>query len=143
MTGLAAVAINHGVVASLGTTFLPGVAPSAVAGFGAGALLSALCVLGVMAQRRHSRWQRRAGRTAAPRTGPRQPRARENPGNVATIAEVGALAYAPAGYGPTPSTFGAEPRSEVRRSAGRHAAPPASASSRMASKRASRLEATK
>lgn len=142
MTGLAAVAINHGVVASLGTTFLPGVAPSTVAGFGAGALLSALCVLGVMAQRRHSRWQQRAGRATAPATAPRQPR-RENPGNVATIAEVGALAYAPAANGPTPNTVCAEPRSDVRRGAGRHAAPPASASSRMASKRASRLEATK
>jgi hypothetical protein len=136
MSGLAAVALNHAVVASPGTTFLPGLAPTAVAGFAVGTLLSALCVLGVMAQRRHSRWQRRAARMGVRATAPQRPDAHEALGSLALAAE-GVAAEVGACI-PAPATVGTEPRSEVRRSAGRHAAPPASASSRMSIRRASR-----
>ncbi|HUD79566.1 MAG TPA: hypothetical protein VMR00_17095 [Streptosporangiaceae bacterium] len=57
MNGLAALAAKEAVVATgLGTSLLPGIAPSAVDGFAVGTLLSGVCFLLVMVPRRG--WRR-------------------------------------------------------------------------------------
>ena len=67
MSGFAALAVKEAAVASgLGTSLLPAIAPSALDGFAVGTLLSALCVLLVMAPRRISRRSRRSARNGAP-----------------------------------------------------------------------------
>jgi hypothetical protein len=63
MNGIAALAAKEAFVASgLGTTLLPGIAPSAVDGFAVGTLLSGICFLLVMAPRRHPRKNRLSAR---------------------------------------------------------------------------------
>jgi len=185
MSGLAALAVKEAAVASgLGTTFLPGVAPSAVDGFAVGTLLSGLCYLMVMAPRRRARRKRRLARNANQAIAPQNPVTPDlagyvaapayvpAPAGAAASAYVAAPAYATAGAAcdpfadesaevvvsfpiqevslglPEVNDAGhsrhrlagpqAERRPEVRRGAGRHAAPPAGAGSRTASRRASR-----
>lgn len=61
MNGLAALAAKEAVVATgLGTSLLPGVAPSAVDGFAVGTLLSGVCFLLVMVPRRGWRLRRQS-----------------------------------------------------------------------------------
>jgi hypothetical protein len=165
MSGLAALAVKEAAVASgLGTTFLPGVAPSAVEGFAVGTLLSGLCFLLVIAPRRRFRRRSRSARKAMRASATQTLSSHDLPGHVA------ASAYAATGVISDPfadesaevlvsypvqevslelpdqSNGGssrhrltgteARQRPEARRSAGRHAAPPSSA--RMASKRVAR-----
>jgi hypothetical protein len=185
MSGLAALAVKEAAVASgLGTTFLPGVAPSAVDGFAVGTLLSGLCFLLVMAPRRRSHRKRRLARNAEQAVAPQNPVSPNLAGDVAAPAYVPAPACAPASAyvaAPACATAGAacdpfadesaevvvsypiqevslglpdvnnaghskhrlagpeaERRPEIRRGAGRHAAPPAGVGSRTASRHASR-----
>lgn len=66
MSGFAVLAVKEVAVASgLGTSLLPTIAPSAIDGFAAGTLLSALCVLLVMAPRRGLRRRRARARIGA------------------------------------------------------------------------------
>ncbi len=166
MSGLAALAVREAAVASgLGTTFLPGIAPSAVDGFAVGTLLSGLCYLLVMAPGRRSRRRSRAARKAIRKDATQTPSSHDVSGYAA------APAYAAVGVMTDPFAESAEvivsyPVAEVglelpdvrnggssrhrladteaggwpdvRRGAGRHAAPPSGISSRMASKRAAR-----
>lgn len=167
MSGFAALAVKEAAVASgLGTTFLPGVAPSAVEGFAVGTLLSGLCFLLVMAPRRRSRRRGRSARRAGRASSTQTPPSYDRPEYVA------APAYAATGVISDPfadesaeilvsypveesnleprdernggssrqrlTATEAQQRPEARRRAGRHAAPPSGASSRMTSKRAAR-----
>jgi hypothetical protein len=166
MSGLAALAVKEAAVASgLGTTFLPGIAPSAVDGFAVGTLLSGLCYLLVMAPRRRARRRSRTARKAI------QKDATQTPSSHDVSGYATAPAYAAVGVMTDPFAESAEVvvpypvaevsvelpevrnggssghrladteaghRPEVRRGAGRHAAPPSGVSSRMAGKRAAR-----
>jgi hypothetical protein len=66
MNGIAALAAKEALVASgLGSSLLPGIAPSAVDGFAAGTLLSGVCFLLVMAPRHGARRNRLSAKAAA------------------------------------------------------------------------------
>ncbi len=66
MSGFAVLAVKEAAVASgLGTTVLPGIAPSALDGFAVGTLLCGLCLVLVVAPRRLSRRSRRSARGSA------------------------------------------------------------------------------
>jgi hypothetical protein len=165
MSGLAALAVKEAAVASgLGATFLPGIAPSAVDGFAVGTLLSGLCYLLVMAPRRRSRRRSRTAKKAIQKNVAQTPSISDVSGYAAApayaavgvmtdpfaesaevivsypVAEV-SLELPDVRNGGSSSHRLADTeagqRPEVRRGAGRHAAP-SSVSGRMASKRAAR-----
>jgi len=74
VSGFAVLAAKEVAVASgLGTSVLPTIAPSVIDGFAAGTLLSALCVLLVMAPRRGFRRRRTRARSGARTSSPRNP----------------------------------------------------------------------
>jgi hypothetical protein len=162
MSGLAVLAVKEAAVASgLGTSVLPGIAPSAIDGFAVGTLLSALCILLVMAPRRRSRRSKVSGRDGVWTTAPHNPMTPDLSGYAATSAYSVAAAisnpfadesaevvvslpsWAENAQVPDLKNGGKhrssgsevpERRPEAKRSSGRHAAPPVGAGSRMASK---------
>jgi hypothetical protein len=137
VSGFAVLAVKEVAVASgLSTSLLPGIAPSAIDGFAAGTLLSALCVLLVMAPRRGLR-RRRARARAAARTvaahNPMTPDLSRNaarPARFVPVARSNPLADESAEV----LISRVERRPEAKRSSGRHAAPPVGVGSRVASR---------
>jgi hypothetical protein len=151
MIGLAALAVKEVAGASgLSTNLLRGIPPSAVDGFAAGTLLSALCLLIVAAPRRPRRRGRRPVRESARANAPAvlDPTAPDLSAFADESAET-VVAYPVQALSAEPllgqnddhqSKSGlaaldvVERRSEPRRSGGRHAAPPTGVGSRVASK---------
>jgi hypothetical protein len=161
MNGIAALAAKEAAVAGLGASLLPGVASSAVDGFAVGTLLSGMCFLLVIGPRRQLRRTRIARRSevwapsdtrpahadyaAAPVSAnpyanpyadesaetllPARPAKADEP--TAEPASVGSPDYRSRHR--LPGSEG-DRRQEQRRSPGRHAAPSARFSSRMASR---------
>jgi hypothetical protein len=87
VSGFAVLAAKDVAVASgLGTSVLPTIAPSVIDGFAAGTLLSALCVLLVMAPRRGFRRRRARARSGARTTSPRNPMTPELSGDAAAAS---------------------------------------------------------
>lgn len=134
MDGIAAIAIHQAAAASaLGVGSLPAIPLDVAEAFAAGALLSGLCMLPVIAPRRaHQRNARPAARrprdaSPSPRS---RPPARSRPDGVRRRERQGP---------PDRSAQAAKPAAARRRTGGRHAAPSAGGGVRMPGRRASRL----
>ncbi len=166
MSGFAALAVKEAAVASgLGSTVLPGIAPSALDGFAVGTLLCGVCFVLVKAPRRISRRSKLAARARA------LTNAAHNP-MTPNLSIYAATSTHSCAVGTNADLFADESaemivslpsqeemalladlknsgkhrqsgsevpvrRSEAKRSSGRHAAPPVGVSSRMTSKLAS------
>jgi len=143
VSGFTVLAVKEVAVASgLSTGLLPAIAPSAIDGFAAGTLLSALCVLLVMAPRHGLRRRRARARAAARARAVAQVRAAHNP----MTPDLSANAARQARLVPAASSnpladesaevviSRVERRPEAKRSSGRHAAPPVGVGSRVASR---------
>lgn len=137
MSGFTVLAVKEVAVASgLSTGLLPGIPPSAIDGFAAGTLLSALCVLLVMAPRHGLRRRRARARAAARARAPHNPKTPDLSGNAPRQAR-----FVPAASSNPLADESAEVvisrverRPEAKRSSGRHAAPPVGVGSRVASR---------
>ncbi len=162
MTGWAALVAKDAAVASgLGSSVLGGIAPSAIDGFAVGTLLCGLCLVLVMAPRRLSRRRKRSTRQSVWTTGPHNPMTPDLSSYATAYARAATtpiadpfadesaeiVVYLPAREENPPlrdpKNTGkhrpagpdlAEKRPELRRSPGRHAAPPVGVGSRVASK---------
>ena len=159
MNGLAALAAKEAVVATgLGTSLLPGVAPSAVDGFAVGTLLSGVCFLLVMVPRRGWRRPRQSAAGPPPHTVLTEPEAAPGYDGYAGYATAASLSgvlsgesaeivvsppplrdevpQEPKGGGYRSKHRLADPvgdrRTETRRAPGRHAAPSARSGARTA-----------
>lgn len=138
MSGFTVLAVKEVAVASgLSAGLLPGIAPSAIDGFAAGTLLSALCVLLVMAPRSGLRRRRARARAAARTIAAHNPMTPDLSRNAAARS---ARVVAAASSNPLADESAevvisqVERRPEAKRSSGRHAAPPVGVGSRVASR---------